>query len=72
MEQCHIDESRCYICVSDVNCDLDMETYYTLCFKCRNSNPTQGWWNDEYDFEFVTTDDYDVFKVEGAGEQSSH
>jgi hypothetical protein len=72
MKQCHIDESRCYFCVSDVNCDLDMETHYTLCFKFRNSNPTQGWWNDDDDFEFVrgrTTDDYDVFEVEGAGEQ---
>ncbi len=49
-----------------------METHYTQCFKCRNSNSTQAWWNDDNDFEFVrghTTDDYDVFEVEGAGEQ---
>jgi hypothetical protein len=49
-----------------------METHYTLCFKCRNSNPTQAWWNDDDDFEFVrghTTGDNDVFQVEGAGEQ---
>ena len=23
-----------------------MQTHYNLCAKCRNSNPTQGWWED--------------------------
>ena len=46
IEQAGMDESRCYYCGSEEDCDLCMETHYHLCLKCRNSNPTQGWWED--------------------------
>ena len=46
IDQAQMDESRCYYCGSEEDCDLCMQTHYHLCSKCRNSNPTQGWWED--------------------------
>ena len=46
MEDERVDESQCYFCGSAEDCDLCMQTHYNLCAKCRNSNPTQGWWED--------------------------
>ncbi len=45
MEHERIDESRCYFCGFDKNCDLRMQTHFTLCLHGRNTNPTQGWWD---------------------------
>jgi hypothetical protein len=46
MEDGRRDESQCYFCASVHNCDLCTHTHYNLCARCRNSDPTQGWWGD--------------------------
>jgi hypothetical protein len=70
MKHERIDESRCYFCGFDKNCDLCTQTHYTLCLSCRNTNPTQGWWgsNDKdihLDSVHGSRDNADVFEAEG-------
>jgi hypothetical protein len=67
--------------LSDVNCELDRRTNYTLCLKCRSSSdPTLGWWGPNAN-KLVTptngvrddqsSDDDDVILTEGSGVQES-
>ena len=40
------DDSWCYFCHSNINCEVDPHTHYTLCASCCTSDPTQGWWDN--------------------------
>jgi hypothetical protein len=81
LQQYHLDDSRCYFCLSDVNCELGRRTNYTLCLKCRSSSdPTQGWWGPNANKIVIPTngvrddqssDDDDVFLAEGLSVQDS-
>ena len=70
MEHERIDESRCYFCHSEENCDLCTQTHYILCLACRNSNPTQGWWDSNDDLHLDSAHgsrvDAEVFEADGA------
>jgi hypothetical protein len=70
MEHERIDESRCYVCGWDEGCALCMQTHYILCSQCRNSNPTQGWWDANEDLHLDSAHgssvDAEVFEADGA------
>jgi hypothetical protein len=75
-----IEESRCYYCGSEEDCDLCMQIHYNLCVQCRNSDPTQGWWEDPPTQIHTTTyavsddgsfGDDDVFHTGGSAVQDT-
>ena len=83
LDQYHLDEYAIavFFCYSDVNCEVDTKTHYTLCFKCRSSSdPTLGWWGRHPHSQQTTTCsngvsaggssvDEDIFHTEGSAVQ---
>ena len=72
LDQFHLDDYRCYFCHSDLSCNFDTRTNYTLCSKCSSSSdPTSGWWGPHPQQQAACTNGVTV-DVSSGGEDIFH